>query len=231
MYSPENASKNKRGWSLLPGIIIFGLASGLLLAILFGFFTVDRPDNRRNQPAEELSTESSGTRIAYSKLVISGQTKNADEPGQTKQDAAPGFLLPDLFDDSLQRSLADYSGRPLILNFWASWCVPCREEMPLLQRSYVEHYESGLVVIGLNQTFADSLDAAREFVRDLELTFPNVQDESGTTSKQRYRVIGLPTSVFVTREGKIAHTHIGQLTDEQIATFSRLLIDGEPIPR
>ncbi|MGB3717528.1 MAG: TlpA disulfide reductase family protein [Candidatus Promineifilaceae bacterium] len=142
---------------------------------------------------------------------------------------APEFVLPDLFDESLNRSLVNYRGRPVILNFWASWCVPCKEEMPALQRAYEKYLDEGLVVLGVNQTFVDDLDAAREFVNELALTFPNVRDDSGNTSEGLYRVIGLPTSVLITPAGEIAHKQIGQMTDEQIETFSWQLVDGEMI--
>ena len=134
---------------------------------------------------------------------------------------APDFVLPDLFDDSLEYGLASYAGRPVILNFWASWCVPCRTEMPALQRAYEEHRDEGLVVLGVNQTFVDNVDAARDFVDELALTFPNVRDDDGNTSEKLYQVMGLPTSVLITAEGEIAHTQIGQMTDEQIQTFIR----------
>jgi hypothetical protein len=85
------------------------------------------------------------------------------------------------------------------------------------------------VVLGVNQTFVDNLNAAREFVNDLALTFPNVRDDTGNTSERLYQVMGLPTSVFITPDGEIAHKQIGQMTDEQIETFSRQLVAGETI--
>jgi thiol-disulfide isomerase/thioredoxin len=142
---------------------------------------------------------------------------------------APDFVLPDLFDDSLEYSLASNAGRPVILNFWASWCVPCRTEMPALQRGYEEHRDEGLVVLGVNQTFVDNVDAARDFVDELALTFPNVRDDDGNISDKLYQVMGLPTSVFITAEGEIAHTQIGQMSDEQIETFSKRLLTGKTI--
>jgi thiol-disulfide isomerase/thioredoxin len=134
-----------------------------------------------------------------------------------------------LFNDSLSRRLADYIGQPVVLNFWASWCVPCKEEMPGLQRAYDKYGDEGLVVLGVHQTFVDDLDAARDFVNKLALTFPNVRDETGDVSEGLYQVIGLPTSVFITSEGDIAHKQIGQMTERQIEDFSALLVTGEQI--
>ena len=84
---------------------------------------------------------------------------------------APAFQLPDLFDDERTLALSDYAGQPVILNFWASWCVPCRDEMPALERAYQQYREQGLVVLGINQLYVDDLDAAQAFVRELQLTF------------------------------------------------------------
>ncbi|MFQ5401770.1 MAG: TlpA family protein disulfide reductase [Anaerolineae bacterium] len=141
-------------------------------------------------------------------------------------ETAPDFLLTDLFDETILRKRSDYNGRPLILNFWASWCVPCREEMPALQRAYDEYGPSGLAVLGVNETYIDDLAAAQDFVAELELTFPSVRDDDGKTSDELYRVIGLPTSVFVTPDGEVAYVQIGQMTEEQIQFYSSQLVAG-----
>ena len=92
---------------------------------------------------------------------------------------APDFTLPDLFDDSTLFTLSDYRGRPVILNFWASWCVPCRREMPALQATAANYADDGLLLLGMNQTYLDDLAAARVFVEELGLTFPNSRDDGG----------------------------------------------------
>lgn len=81
--------------------------------------------------------------------------------------------------------------------------------------------DDGLVVLGINEAYIDDLDAARSFVDELGLTFPNARDDGGDMSPQLHRIIGLPTSVFIMPEGDVAHV--------QIETFSRQLIAGEPI--
>ena len=142
---------------------------------------------------------------------------------------APDFTLPDLNDSTNLVTLTEYTGRPVILNFWASWCVPCREEMPALQRVYELHNPAGLVVLGINQTFVDDLDSARAFVQELALTFPNVRDNEGDVSSFLYRVMGLPTSIFIAEDGEVVHVQVGQLTDEQINRYSEQLVAGEEI--
>jgi peroxiredoxin len=101
--------------------------------------------------------------------------------------------------------------------------------MPALQRAYEKYRAEGLIVLGVNQTFVDDLDAARNFVDELALTFPNARDDTGITSERLYQVIGLPTSVLISPAGEIVHVQIGQMTDEQIETFSQQLVAGGAI--
>ena len=98
-----------------------------------------------------------------------------------------------------------------------------------MQRIYDLHNLEGLVVLGINQTFVDDLDTARAFVQELALTFPNVRDDEGDVSGSLYRVMGLPTSVFIAEDGEIVHVQVGQLTDEQISLYSERLLTGEKI--
>lgn len=142
---------------------------------------------------------------------------------------APDFTLPDLFDDNKTHTLSDYQGQPVILNFWASWCVPCRREMPALQETAARYEAQGLVLLGMNQTYLDTLPEARAFVQELELTFPTTRDDSGETGASAYRVVGIPTTVFITRDGEVAHIQIGKMSLEQITTFTDRLIAGEPL--
>jgi cytochrome c biogenesis protein CcmG, thiol:disulfide interchange protein DsbE len=143
-------------------------------------------------------------------------------------EAAPDFALPDLFDEQLRYTLSDYRGRPVILNFWASWCLPCRREMPALQATAARYEAAGLLLLGMNQTYIDDLDAARTFVEELGLTFPNTRDDSGAVGADVYKVTVIPTSVFVNAEGEVVHIQIGEMSLEQITAYSEGLIAGQP---
>jgi len=91
-------------------------------------------------------------------------------------------------------ALRNFRGKTVVLNFWASWCVPCREEMPNLERAWQEFHARGIVVLGIN--VADDYDEAAAFVRALAITYPNVFD-SEQTRLNTYRVTGLPTTFFI----------------------------------
>lgn len=182
---------------------------------------------RGQPPSAEPAAGAAGVDILASSTLPAPATI---APTATSSDkTAPDFTLPALTDESITYRLSDYAGRPVILNFWASWCAPCRIEMPTLQSTYEQYRDEGLVVLGINQTHLDDLKLAQEFVTELGLTFPNVRDSGGDVSNALYRVVGLPTSIFIDAEGEIAHTHIGPLSDSQIDTFSRQLLAGEAI--
>lgn len=142
---------------------------------------------------------------------------------------APDFILPDLFDDDTAYTLSDYRGQPVILNFWASWCVPCRREMPALQQTAARYKADGLVLLGMNQTYLDTLSEARAFVEELGLTFPITRDDDGDTGARAYQVVGIPTTVFITQEGDVAHIQIGEMSLEQITAYTEQLMAGQPI--
>ena len=121
--------------------------------------------------------------------------------------SAPAFSLPQLGRPGAHLSLAGFRGRDLVVNFWASWCVPCRSEMPLLEAAYkADHAKVTFLGIAAN----DSPAAAHAFLAEVGVTYPAVSDASGTVALS-YGVYGLPTTVFISPSGKILGRHVGQL--------------------
>ncbi len=113
---------------------------------------------------------------------------------------APPFSLPGVRGEQI--SLTDYAGKPILLNFFATWCVPCRAEMPHLQAAYAEHSTDGLVVLGVD--VQEGAELVAPFMDELGLTFPAVLDATGEVSVGTYRVGTLPTSVLIDRDGEVA---------------------------
>lgn len=118
---------------------------------------------------------------------------------------APGFTLPSL-DGGGEISLQDYPGDVVYLTFWASWCIPCRHEMPYLAQLWERHRESGLQVIGINVD--EDLAAAQQFAEEHKLPFPLAHDKDRVISKI-YRVPGFPTHYIVDRRGRIRFSGLG----------------------
>ena len=122
-----------------------------------------------------------------------------------------GFLAPDFTLELLgggQVTLSELRGKGVVINLWASWCPPCRAEMPAIQQVYEKTKGRGLAVLAVNTTFQDSERDAAGFVQELGLTFPVPLDRSGAVSRQ-YQLRALPSTFFVDREGVIRKVIIG----------------------
>lgn len=129
--------------------------------------------------------------------------------------SAPDFSLTSLEEETIR--LADLRGQAVILNFWASWCSPCRTEMPALERAYQQYQSQKIIVLAVNATQQDDLERVRAFVADLKLTFPILLDELGETMRL-YRVTALPTTFFIDAEGVIQEVIIGGPMAEALLT-------------
>lgn len=130
---------------------------------------------------------------------------------------APDFTLKAL--DGGEVTLSKFRGRPVLINFWASWCVPCRVETPELERAYEAHKAMGFVVLGVNLTSRDSLPEVEAFVKEFKMTYPVLLDETGRVAEDLYRLRGLPLSVFVNRDGVITRLQLGAMSSAQIDEF------------
>ena len=124
---------------------------------------------------------------------------------------APSFVLADL--DGNPVSLADLRGRPVIVNFWASWCGPCVDEFPLLSAAAVAHESDGLAVVGI--VFQDRSEAAREFLARMGATWPAAMDP-GNAVATRFGIVWPPDSFFIDRDGVVVGRQIGQLTPSDL---------------
>lgn len=117
---------------------------------------------------------------------------------------APPFTL-SLFDGG-RFDLESHRGKVIVVSFWASWCVPCREEAPLLEAAWRAYREQGVVFVGVN--VQDQEDAARQFIQEFRFTFPNGPDR-GSRIAVDYGVYGIPELFFLDGTGRITYKHIG----------------------
>ena len=130
---------------------------------------------------------------------------------------APDFTLAAL--DGTEVSLSQFRGQPVLINFWASWCLPCREEMPELVRSYESHKAEGFIILGLNLTYSDSLPDVQAFVNEFNITFPVLLDKDGAVAERLYQIPGVPTSIFINRDGTLERIQVGIMTPRQIDQY------------
>jgi len=122
-----------------------------------------------------------------------------------------GFLAPEFkleTSDSQSIALSDYRGKAVLINLWATWCPPCRAEMPTIEKMYQEYQSQGLIVLGVNSTAQDDPSAIAPFVSQYNITFPILLDVSGEASNL-YELRSLPTSFFIGRDGVIKEVVVG----------------------
>jgi len=136
------------------------------------------------------------------------QTKEESEIGIKKGNKAPDFELLNLNGEAVK--LSDFVGKKVILNYWATWCPPCRAEMPHMEKFYKDN-EKDVVVLAVNLTNTEkNRDNVSDFVKDFGLTFPIVMDEEGDVSST-YQVIAYPTSYIIDSQGIIQEVFQGAI--------------------
>ena len=143
------------------------------------------------------------------KVAFGRTTGAADELAEGKLVHAPAFTL-DRLDRDGQLGMGDLKGKAVVVNFWASWCVPCRDEAPVLQKTYERYRDQGLVVLGVDVN--DFRQDARRFMKRYGLSYPVVYDGKGSTVG-KWGVRGFPETFFVDRTGKLVGERIEGAVD------------------
>ncbi|GHO89587.1 TlpA family protein disulfide reductase [Dictyobacter formicarum] len=123
--------------------------------------------------------------------------------------AAPAFELPLLNGNGEKVKLADYKGKPVIVNFWASWCDPCNAEAPFLQSSWLDLKSKGVVMIGIDG--GETTSAGSKFLQKYGVTYTNIADNVGGDTSIAYGVTRMPETFFIDRDGKVVSHWIGAL--------------------
>ncbi|MBA2485591.1 MAG: TlpA family protein disulfide reductase [Nitrospira sp.] len=144
---------------------------------------------------------------------------------------APDFQLPDLNDKQLR--LSDYRGKVVFLNFWATWCKPCREEMPSMEVLYKNFEKDGLVILAISIDRVTTTKEIPPFVKGLNLTFPVLIDSWGQTDK-RYKLMGVPETYIIDQQGILRDKVIGPrdwTRLDNLKVLTQLLKPGEKAAR
>lgn len=134
---------------------------------------------------------------------------------------APDFTLNDLEGNAVR--LSDLKGKGVFINFWATWCNPCRAEMPDIEAVWKANKDKGLVVLAVNLTNQDDVEAVKVYMKDMKLSFPALLDTKGSVASL-YRVGPIPSSYFVNREGVLTSVQVGAMSRSTMETrINRLL--------
>jgi len=147
--------------------------------------------------------------IAFATLLTAARLLSS----QTLGSPAPNFTLKTLAGGTV--SLSDYTRRPLLLNFWASWCKPCRGEMSDIIDAFNAHQDQDLEVLAINLTDQESMKDVQKFVEAFQMPFPVLLDQKGKVRKS-YALRGVPTSVFIDAQGVVRMVNPGPITSEGI---------------
>ncbi len=149
--------------------------------------------------------------VLCGEILLSGCKEDNRHTAVSIGNYAPKFALTDLNKKTVH--LDDYKGKKVILNFWATWCPPCVNEMPLLQEVYNNGRGEGIEVIGIN--YNEDYDRVKKFISEKGVTFTILIDSDLKVSMD-YGVIGLPITFFIDREGRIKEKFKGELNKKLI---------------
>ena len=138
--------------------------------------------------------------------TTAGADGNADLVAPKTGFFAPDFTLSTLDGGSI--TLSDLQGQVVLVNLWASWCAPCRAEMPAIESVYQQYKDQGFTVLAVNSTSEDSVSAAQDFVAEYGFTFPTLLDTQGQVARA-YLLNAYPSSYFIDRNGVIQEVVFG----------------------
>jgi cytochrome c biogenesis protein CcmG, thiol:disulfide interchange protein DsbE len=146
-----------------------------------------------------------------------GMTNRMPQVGET----IPDFELPTL--DGRTVRLSELRGSPVVINFWATWCGPCKQEMPLLVEQYNWNKGKGLRVLAIDTLANDNIDDMRDYAKKFNMNFDVLVDEKDAVAGG-WNVMGLPTTFFIKPDGTVAKVHVGQLTPDQLKENMKLIL-------
>ncbi|MDH3222801.1 MAG: TlpA family protein disulfide reductase, partial [Gemmatimonadota bacterium] len=162
------------------------------------------------RPPRRRSTWEARTWAVASGLILASCLPG-DHAGLDFGDPLPAFSATHM-DDGNPVELTDYRGRVLLLNLWATWCVPCRTETPYLQSLYEEYEKDGLEVVGVSVDRAGAREEVRAFAQEMGVTYDILLDPQGR-AETTFRARGLPNSILVGRDGAVIFSWLGPVEE------------------
>jgi cytochrome c biogenesis protein CcmG/thiol:disulfide interchange protein DsbE len=167
-----------------------------------------------------------GTTWIWLSAVPSSVTTDGLIPSPREGFLAPDFTLESMSGETI--TLSDLQGSVVVLNIWASWCPPCRSEMPALQQVYEKYRDRGLEVLAVNTTYQDREAEARDFVSELGLSLPVLLERTGEIARA-YQLHAMPSTYFIDREGVIRGVILGgPMSEATLQTSVEELLEEAP---
>jgi thiol-disulfide isomerase/thioredoxin len=197
------------------GGAVLALGIGLLVLWQVGVFS-DAGD------AETTADDGTVVELQPADASIETEIPPGGSVGLREGDVAPDFEF-SAFDGTRAR-LSDYRGRPVFLNFWASWCGPCRAELPVMEVKLREHADHGLVILGVNN--GERIQTAERFLERLDVELTAYAYDPAADIAKRYSIPGMPTSYFIDADGVITGVFALALTDTMMEDAINQAIAG-----
>lgn len=138
--------------------------------------------------------------------------------------SAPALSLTEIHGQPV--SLADLRGQVVLVNLWATWCPPCKKEMPELQAFYNRHKDQGFTIVAIND--GDPTAEVVQFVKDYELTFPVWLDPKYIATEQAFKTLNLPSSFVINREGTVVLSWVGGINRKNLEKYVTPIIEEQP---
>lgn len=179
-------------------------------------------ENNKNQQRSFGSVMSSILLFSLIGLLAWGMSNN--KRGQVDQGSAPDFSITSFDGETL--TLSELRGQVVVINFWASWCPPCREEAPYLEQTWSKYQDKGVVFIGVD--YVDTEPEALAYIEEFNITYFNGPDLR-TIISQAYNIQGVPETFFIAKNGEIRHVHVGPLIPPDLEQQLEAMLN-EPYP-
>ena len=173
-----------------------------------------------------------GAGIAYSSLSENylpesvPETAEQSEMPETQAETAPDFAM--LNADGEEVRLSDFVGKPVLINFWATWCPPCRAELPYFQKAFAEYGdEIEFLIVDETDGTRDTVDGAKAFAEENQYDFPLYFDTQGSGARA-YSILSIPMTVFINSEGALTYQHIGAMAEEDLFSMIERQLGNNP---
>lgn len=196
-------------------VLVFAAAVAVAGAGVYAFASGGGGDNSASANPDQAQTPFGGTPLPDLPGVPTTQAGTGpigpDRPDVGSQ--APDFALTDAHDTSVIHRLSDYAGKPIVVNWYASWCGPCRRELPEFEAAN-QALKGQVTFLGVN--LLEDQGAATGILDEFGVTYTAMLDPSGAVS-DRWRITQMPTTYFIAADGKVAARHVGQLSAQDLA--------------
>ena len=207
-------------------IILAAVLAGGIIAAVIAYNTL----SSRVTPVDASAAAGNGNIAASEAAEQQSQGKTVSVPGaegtaESTGEAAADFTMLD--NEGKEVRLSEHFGKPIVINFWATWCPPCKQEMPAFDKAYQERGDIvDFMMVNLTDGVRDDVLSVQEFVRESGYKFP-VYFDSARQGAAEYGVMYIPTTVFINADGTVLETHSGAISEDRLNSYLDTLLSPQ----